>query len=43
MREFYLVLAVAALIVLVSTAYKISLLLREQRTTNELLRELLKK
>jgi Tfp pilus assembly protein FimT len=42
MRELLFVLAVAAVVAFFSMAYKVSLLLREQRTTNELLRELLK-
>lgn len=42
MSNVYLVLALAALVVFVSMACKVSQILREQRTTNDLLRELLK-
>ncbi len=43
MREMYLVLSFAALAVFFSMAYTVSQILREQRTTNDLLRELLKR
>ncbi len=43
MRDLHLVLSLTAVIVFFSTAWKVPPLLREQRTTNELLRELLKR
>jgi hypothetical protein len=43
MREVNAVLSVCVLLVFFLTAYKVSLILREQKTTNELLRELLRK
>ena len=43
MRDLYLVLSLAAVIVFFSMARQLSLLVREQRTTNDLWRELLKR
>jgi hypothetical protein len=43
MRDLHLVLSLTAVIVFFSAAWKVSLLLHEQRTTNELLREVLKR